>query len=128
MVLWADSFSDGFDPDVPQAMVDVLRAAGYRVIVPAQDACCGLTWISTGQLAGARRRLANLLEVLGPFAVNGVPIVGVEPSCTAVLRSDLLELLRRRPARGRRRGRDPHARRAAARRQTGPLRGWTACG
>ena len=93
VVLWADSFSDGFDPDVPQAVVDVLRAAGYRVIVPDQDACCGLTWISTGQLDGARRRLRHLLGVLGPFAVNGVPIVGVEPSCTAVLRSDLLELL-----------------------------------
>jgi FAD/FMN-containing dehydrogenase/Fe-S oxidoreductase len=93
VVLWADSFSDGFDPDVPQAMVDVLRAAGFQVIVPAQDACCGLTWISTGQLGGARRRLHSLLEVLGPFAVNGVPIVGVEPSCTAVLRADLLELL-----------------------------------
>jgi len=93
VVLWADSFSDGFDPEVPQAVVDVLTDAGYRVIVPEQDACCGLTWISTGQLDGARRRLTHLLEVLGPFAVNGVPIVGVEPSCTAVLRSDLLELL-----------------------------------
>ncbi|MDO8121720.1 FAD-binding and (Fe-S)-binding domain-containing protein [Isoptericola sp. b490] len=97
VVLWADSFSDGFDPDVPQAMVDVLQAAGYRVIVPEQDACCGLTWISTGQLDGARRRLSHLLEVLGPFAVNGVPIVGVEPSCTAVLRSDLLELVPQDP-------------------------------
>jgi Fe-S oxidoreductase len=61
--------------------------------VPEQDACCGLTWISTGQLEGARHRVEHLLEVLGPFAVNGVPIVGVEPSCTAVLRSDLLELV-----------------------------------
>jgi FAD/FMN-containing dehydrogenase/Fe-S oxidoreductase len=93
VVLWADSFSDGFDPDVPQAVVDVLRQAGYRVVVPEQDACCGLTWISTGQLEGARHRVEHLLEVLGPFAVNGVPIVGVEPSCTAVLRSDLLELV-----------------------------------
>ena len=31
--------------------------------------------------------------MLGPFAVNGIPIVGLEPSCTAVLRSDLLDLL-----------------------------------
>src|SRR5690606_272037 len=42
---------------------------------------------------GARRRLTDLLAVLGPYAVNGIPIVGVEPSCTAVLRSDLLDLL-----------------------------------
>ncbi|WP_370525803.1 FAD-binding and (Fe-S)-binding domain-containing protein [Actinotalea sp. JY-7876] len=93
VVLWTDSFSDGFDPDVPRAMVRVLRDAGYEVIVPEQDACCGLTWISTGQLDGARARLSDLLGVLGPYAVNGIPIVGVEPSCTAVLRSDLLDLL-----------------------------------
>ncbi|EYR63615.1 hypothetical protein N866_19310 [Actinotalea ferrariae CF5-4] len=93
VVLWSDSFSDGFDPDVPRAMIAVLRDAGYEVIVPDQPACCGLTWISTGQLDGARRRLTDLLAVLGPYAVNGIPIVGVEPSCTAVLRSDLLDLL-----------------------------------
>lgn len=93
VVLWTDSFSDAFDPDVPRAMIAVLQDAGYEVIVPEDDACCGLTWISTGQLEGARSRLVDLLAVLGPFAVNGIPIVGVEPSCTAVLRSDLLELV-----------------------------------
>ena len=93
VVLWTDSFSDAFDPEVPAAMIEVLQSAGYEVIVPEQDACCGLTWISTGQLDGARSRLADLLGVLAPFATNGIPIVGVEPSCTAVLRSDLLDLL-----------------------------------
>ncbi len=93
VVLWADSFSDSFDPEIPRAMITVLRDAGYQVIVPDEPACCGLTWISTGQLDGARRRLNDLLGVLGPYAVNGIPIVGVEPSCTAVLRSDLLDLL-----------------------------------
>jgi FAD/FMN-containing dehydrogenase/Fe-S oxidoreductase len=93
VLLWTDSFSDALAPSIPVAAVQVLRAAGYEVIVPDHDACCGLTWISTGQLDGARKRLTHLLEVLGPFAVNGVPIVGLEPSCTAVLRSDLLDLL-----------------------------------
>ncbi|MCU1432865.1 MAG: FAD-binding oxidoreductase [Actinotalea sp.] len=93
VVLWTDSFSDSFDPDVPRAMIAVLRDAGYEVIVPDRHACCGLTWISTGQLDGARKQLTQLLGVLGPYAVNGIPIVGVEPSCTAVLRSDLLDLL-----------------------------------
>ncbi|WP_425957042.1 FAD-binding and (Fe-S)-binding domain-containing protein [Xylanimonas sp. McL0601] len=92
VVLWTDSFSDAMAPSVPQAAVKVLTAAGYDVVVPDEQACCGLTWISTGQLDGARRRLANLLSVLGPYAVNGVPILGLEPSCTAVLRSDLLDL------------------------------------
>ncbi|MFE5310820.1 FAD-binding and (Fe-S)-binding domain-containing protein [Isoptericola sp. NPDC056573] len=92
VVLWADSFSDALAPSVPQAAVKVLTAAGYDVVVPDQQACCGLTWISTGQLDGARRRLSSLLSVLGPYAVNGIPILGLEPSCTAVLRSDLLDL------------------------------------
>ena len=92
VVLWADSFSDGFDPAVAGAALAVLRSAGYQVIIPDRPACCGLTWISTGQLDGARRRLAGLLAVLGPYAEAGTPIVGLEPSCTAVLRSDLPEL------------------------------------
>jgi FAD/FMN-containing dehydrogenase/Fe-S oxidoreductase len=92
VVLWADSFSDAFDPGVPQAALTVLSQAGYQVIVPGHSACCGLTWISTGQLDGARRRLRTLLGVLGPYAEAGIPIVGLEPSCTAVLRSDLGEL------------------------------------
>jgi len=92
VVLWADTFTDGMNPEVAQAAVQVLTAAGYRVMVPQQPACCGLTWITTGQLDGARTRLRGLLEVLGPFAERGIPIVGLEPSCTAVLRSDLLDL------------------------------------
>ncbi|MGP8001663.1 MAG: FAD-binding and (Fe-S)-binding domain-containing protein [Streptosporangiaceae bacterium] len=92
VVLWADSFSDSFDPGVAAAAMAVLRSAGYQVIIPGPSACCGLTWISTGQLDGARRRLGRLLDVLGPHAAAGTPILGLEPSCTAVLRSDLAGL------------------------------------
>jgi FAD/FMN-containing dehydrogenase/Fe-S oxidoreductase len=97
VVLWADSFSDAISPQVPHAAASVLQAAGFEVTVPVQRPCCGLTWISTGQLDGARARLTHLLDVLGPYADAGMTIVGLEPSCTAVLRSDLLELLRDDP-------------------------------
>jgi FAD/FMN-containing dehydrogenase/Fe-S oxidoreductase len=97
VVLWADSFSDSFDPGVAEAALAVLRSAGYQVIIPDGSACCGLTWISTGQLDGARRRLSRLLAVLGPHAEAGTPIVGLEPSCTAVLRSDLAGLFAGEP-------------------------------
>ena len=63
------------------------------MLLPSGQACCGLTWISTGQLGTAKRKLGRLLSTLAPFAASGVPIVGVEPSCTAVLRSDLEDLL-----------------------------------
>ncbi|MFP5254212.1 MAG: FAD-binding oxidoreductase, partial [Actinomycetes bacterium] len=92
VVLWADSFSETLDGAGARATVALLEDAGYTVIVPREQACCGLTWISTGQLDGAKKRLTGLLGVLAPYAANGIPVVGVEPSCTAVLRSDLLDL------------------------------------
>ena len=93
VILWADSFSEYLDPTAAEAMVEVLQGAGYTVRIPSSQACCGLTWISPGQLDGAKRHLRRLLDILGPAAEAGVPIIGVEPSCTAVLRSDLEELL-----------------------------------
>ena len=91
-LVWADSFSQTLDDAGARAVVDVLEANGFAPIV-APDACCGLTWITTGQLSGAKKHLASLLGILAPFAASGIPIVGVEPSCTAVLRDDLLDLL-----------------------------------
>lgn len=93
VVIWADSFSRGLDQRGVKAAVRLLSEAGWQVFLAPPDACCGLTWITTGQLKGARRHLERLLERLGPLAANGIPIVGIEPSCTAVLRDDLLELL-----------------------------------
>ncbi|MCW2495591.1 FAD-linked oxidase C-terminal domain-containing protein [Jatrophihabitans sp.] len=86
--LWVDTFTDHFSPEVGQAAVEVLEAAGYAVRIPAKPVCCGLTWISTGQLDGARRQLRATMDALDP----ALPIVGLEPSCTAVLRHDLGEL------------------------------------
>ncbi|NLT26909.1 MAG: FAD-binding oxidoreductase [Microbacteriaceae bacterium] len=104
VLVWADSFSNGFAPAVDHDVVRVLEAAGYEVVTPPQQVCCGLTWISTGQLDGARKRLSHLMDVFAPLVDAGVPIVGVEPSCTAVLRSDLQELF----------GDDPRAARIGA--------------
>ena len=98
-LVWADSFSQTLDDAGARAVVDVLEANGFAPIV-APDACCGLTWITTGQLTGAKKHLASLLGVLAPFAASGIPIVGVEPSCTAVLRDDLLDLLPEDPRSG----------------------------
>ena len=61
--------------------------------MPAQPLCCGLTWISTGQLATARRVLQRTVDALAPYLQRGTKIVGLEPSCTAVFRSDARELM-----------------------------------
>ncbi len=93
LLLWVDSFSDAFSPGIPEAAIRLLDAAGYEVVLADRDACCALTWISTGQLGTAKAKLRKLLDILSPYAADGIPIVGLEPSCTAVLRSDLIDLL-----------------------------------
>ncbi|UYO97113.1 FAD-binding oxidoreductase [Microbacterium sp. M28] len=104
VLIWADSFTDRISPEVGEAAAAVLEDAGYRVGLVPPGVCCGLTWITTGQLDGARRRLRAGLDILEPSLAAGIPIIGLEPSCTAVLRKDVLELL---PD-------DPRARQAAA--------------
>jgi FAD/FMN-containing dehydrogenase/Fe-S oxidoreductase len=93
VMLWVDTFTNGFSPDVGIAAVRVLEDAGFSVQIPDGQVCCGLTWISTGQLDGARRQLVRSLDALESALAQGIPVVGLEPSCTAVLRSDVLELL-----------------------------------
>ncbi len=70
----------------------MLEAAGLTVRVIEDDACCGLTWITTGQLTEAKRIAARTAATLAPYVASGVPVLGLEPSCTATLRSDLVEL------------------------------------
>ena len=93
VLLWVDTFTNAFTPEVGQAAVRVLEAAGYEVRITPRQVCCGLTWISTGQLDGARRQLRRTLRALGPALDEGIPVVGLEPSCTAALRADAAELL-----------------------------------
>jgi FAD/FMN-containing dehydrogenase/Fe-S oxidoreductase len=93
VLLWVDTFTDHFSPEVGRAAVRVLEAAGYAVRITDEPVCCGLTWISTGQLDGARKQLRRSLDAVQPALRDGVPIVGLEPSCTAVLRHDAGELL-----------------------------------
>jgi Fe-S oxidoreductase len=93
VLLWVDSFSDALDPAIPRDALEVLRAAGCDVEVAGAGACCGLTYISTGQLAAAKGRLRRTLDLLVPHVRDGRTVVGLEPSCTATLRSDLMELL-----------------------------------
>ncbi|PZH20788.1 FAD-binding oxidoreductase [Streptomyces sp. NTH33] len=93
VVLWPDTFSTYFHPSVAISAVRVLRDAGFRVAVPTRPVCCGLTWISTGQLTVAEKVLRRTLDVLRPYLEAGTPIIGLEPSCTAVFRADAPELM-----------------------------------
>lgn len=92
VMLWPDTFTNNLHPHVGQAAVEVLEDAGYRVVIPDGTLCCGLTWISTGQLDIAERVLRRTLRHLAPHLRAGGLVVGLEPSCTAVFRSDGPEL------------------------------------
>jgi Fe-S oxidoreductase len=93
VILWPDTFSNAFHPGVARSAVAVLEDAGFAVRVPHRPVCCGLTWISTGQLDIARRMLSRTVRVLRDDIRAGVPVVVLEPSCAAVFRSDGPELL-----------------------------------
>ena len=93
VILWPDTFTNYLQPDVSKAAVRVLERAGYQVEVPSRPLCCGLTWISTGQLGVATRVLRRTIGHLLPALRAGVPMVVLEPSCAAVFRSDAAELL-----------------------------------
>ncbi|HEX2894010.1 MAG TPA: FAD-linked oxidase C-terminal domain-containing protein [Marmoricola sp.] len=93
VLLWPDTFTNYFHPEVGQAAVEVMRAAGWDVDIPTEPLCCGLTWISTGQLATARRRLKRTVAALAPHVRAGGLVVGLEPSCTTVFRSDAPDLM-----------------------------------
>jgi len=82
-----------FAPVAARRRVAVPESAGYAPQILQKQACCGLTWISTGQLDGARRQLRAALDILHPIVAGGTPVVGLEPSCLAVWRSDASELL-----------------------------------
>ncbi|GHH90767.1 hypothetical protein GCM10017779_12240 [Streptomyces capillispiralis] len=130
VVLWPDTFTEHLSPSVGRAAVRVLEAVGLRVALPPTlrpgrrpvgDArsrsalsllaarrgrvCCGLTYISTGQLDRARTVLRRTLDLLEPVLATDAPLVVLEPSCAAALRTDAPELLHD----------DPRAARLAAR-------------
>ena len=93
VVYFDDTFTDYYQPEVGRAAVRVLEALGYRVRVVSQLACCGRPAISQGQLRLAKRWATQNVEALFPFAEQGVPIVGTEPSCLLALRDEYPDLV-----------------------------------
>ncbi|WP_051898827.1 FAD-binding and (Fe-S)-binding domain-containing protein [Sciscionella sediminilitoris] len=93
VLLWPDTFTNNFEPSIALAAVEVLESAGFGVTVPNRTVCCGLTWISTGQLRTAKRVARHTLDTLRAELRTGTPVVVLEPSCAAVFRSDLPDLL-----------------------------------
>lgn len=89
VILWADTFNNYFHPHVARAGVEVLEAAGCEVLVPPQPLCCGRPLYDFGMLDRARAHLQNIMDTLRDSIDEGIPIVGLEPSCMSVFRDEL---------------------------------------
>jgi FAD/FMN-containing dehydrogenase/Fe-S oxidoreductase len=93
VILWPDTFNNYFHPNVAQAAVDVIEDAGCRVLTPKASLCCGRPLYDFGMLDAARRLLKEIVDTLRPAIRRGTPLVGLEPSCVAVFRDELPDLL-----------------------------------
>jgi Fe-S oxidoreductase len=92
VILWTDTFNNYFLPQTLVAGVEVMEAAGFEVIIPKKSLCCGRPLYDFGMLNTAKRMLVEIMETLHDEIKNGVPIVGLEPSCVAVFRDELHNL------------------------------------
>jgi Fe-S oxidoreductase len=103
VVLFADTFNRAYERENLDAALRVLVEGGYRVHIPkpadgGRPLCCGRTFLSAGLVDHARAELDRLVTTYAPFALRGVPIVGLEPSCLLTLRDELLSLRADEPA------------------------------
>jgi Fe-S oxidoreductase len=103
VVLFADTFNRYFEPENLEAALKVLRAAGYRVHLPraadgGRPLCCGRTFLSVGAVEQARQEAERSIAALEPFAARGVPILGLEPSCTLGFRDEIPALIKGKSA------------------------------
>ena len=92
VLVFADTFNNHWHPEVGKATVEVLEALGYRVELPPRILCCGRPLYDYGMLSLAERQLRQILDVLRPYYRAGIPIVGMEPSCVAVFRDEVIGL------------------------------------
>ena len=92
VILWPDTFNNFFHPETAKAAVDVLEDAGFHVVVPDVDLCCGRPLYDYGMLDTAKRWLLQILSALRDEIEAATPMIGLEPSCTAVFRDELTGL------------------------------------
>ncbi|WP_390677853.1 FAD-binding and (Fe-S)-binding domain-containing protein [Aquisphaera giovannonii] len=92
VLLWADTFNNHFHPQTAIAAVEVLEAAGFRVDVPMQHLCCGRPLYDFGMLDTAKQLWRDILDALRTDIEAGTPVVGLEPSCVAAFRDELINL------------------------------------
>jgi FAD/FMN-containing dehydrogenase/Fe-S oxidoreductase len=92
VVLFPDTFNNFFEPEVAIAATEVLERAGFRVVIPPDDVCCGRPLYDAGMFDRARWRLEQAMDTLAPLLERGAALVGLEPSCLLTFRDELPSL------------------------------------
>ncbi len=92
VLLWPDTFNNHFHPQTVKAAVEVIEAAGFQVVIPPRPLCCGRPLYDFGMLDKAKALLREILDVLRPEIESSTPVVGLEPSCVAVFRDEMMNL------------------------------------
>jgi FAD/FMN-containing dehydrogenase/Fe-S oxidoreductase len=92
-VYFHDTFATYNYPRVGRAVVRLLEAAGYDVVVETRRSCCGRPMYSKGLVNEARKVAEENVRLLAPYTRAGIPIVGSEPSCILMFRDEYLDLL-----------------------------------
>jgi FAD/FMN-containing dehydrogenase/Fe-S oxidoreductase len=92
VILWPDTFNNYLESSVLEAATEVLEHAGYEVSLPSRPLCCGRPLYDAGMLTTAKRLWGQVLDTLRDDIRAGVPVVGVEPSCVAAFRDELVGL------------------------------------
>ena len=95
VLLFPDTFSNFFEPEIAIAATEVIERAGFRVVIPDRDVCCGRPLYEQGMIDEARPRMLDTTAALMPFVKRGVKIVGLEPSCILTFRDELPALFPR---------------------------------
>jgi len=93
VLLWPDTFNNHLHTGVGVAAVEALEAAGCSVTMPRGHLCCGRPLYDYGMLPLARRYLERVLDALRPEIRAGTPVIGIEPSCVAVFKDELPNLI-----------------------------------
>jgi Fe-S oxidoreductase len=93
-LLFPDTFTNFFEPEIGEAMIELLRRFGCSVTLgPAGLRCCGRPLISNGMLDQAVANAQHNVKQLVDWCRAGRAITACEPSCILTIRDDYPALL-----------------------------------
>ena len=98
VIMFVDTFSRYFEPENIRSAIKVLKAAGYYPFLPSpkvskKPLCCGRTYLSNGLIDKAKAEGELILKTFLPYLKDGIPVVGLEPSCILSFRDELPALI-----------------------------------